>query len=220
MVGTSFLIVLAILLLFFIMSGLSVINVSYSQNYLSKLEELLNQSYQTDPLAGLKDIVPGLNMLPYENSLFGLEMQYPPDWLKTEYGSVSVEFLPPTKGNDTENYVGLWVYILPNGPSTSYLSLEDLVPQVLEEHKKTFTNFQLIKHNSTATLGGSPANILIFTYSNSTIGPVKVMEVIANKDSLTYVVKYIATSSTFPNYLATVQKIIESVKIGDSKIHI
>ncbi len=154
----------------------------------------------------------------YENPTYGIQIQYPFNW-RVDEGDVDsddnvtdiVSFVALI-GNDSET----------DGPSL-YISIDDASSSNLNEYLTTTIidyndteDFEVIESNTNGILGGKPAYKLVFTdvddddidYENMEIGTI-----IGDK---VYFAKYEAEEAQYSDYLPTIQKMIDSLKINAS----
>jgi serine/threonine-protein kinase len=154
------------------------------------------------------------NFLTYENSTYGIKIQYPPDWIYKEGENAS------TSNNNTSSSTPIQsiVNFIPT-PSTSInIGVQDfklrgmtadLLANLLIANKdQILPGADIIQSNST-TLAGNPAHKFIFVK-----GEAKAMMVFTIKGDKAYYVFYGTRSPVqYSTYLPRVQKMIDSFEI-------
>jgi hypothetical protein len=159
--------------------------------------------------------------LTYENSTFGIRIQYPSDWQKLEFSrrdssGIAVIFRsPPENASDTklENLL-IQVGNLP----FQNISLEALNNANVDTLRNSLVDFKLIESTAT-TIAYNPAYKIVYT---DTVGQdeLKTMQVLSIKEDKAYLITYTAQASRYDRYLPTIQKMSDSFRIGDSGITI
>lgn len=145
----------------------------------------------------------------YQNSTFGILLQYPMNWLKEDFED-GVGFVAPPE-NKTDRYVET-VDIIVSPVSNS--SLDSMVNQTIDNYKDSLNDFQLI--NSTSIIvGGNPAQLILYSYSDATIGSAKAMDVITTNGSNIYNILYITKPGDFLDHIESIQNLIESFQIRE-----
>jgi hypothetical protein len=157
--------------------------------------------------------------LTYENPIFGIRIQYPFDWEKLEFirrdsSGIAVIFRsPPENASDTklENLL-IQVGNLP----FQNISLEALINASVDNLRNSLVDFELVESTAT-TISYNPAHKIVYT---DTVGQdeLKTMQVLSIKEDKVYLITYTAEASRYDRYLPTIQKMIDSFRIGDSEI--
>ena len=150
---------------------------------------------------------PASNFLTYENPAVGIKVQYPSDWLKNATGQ-GVIFVLPNRNNTSnpEQFLArLDAYNAPSFPPT--IPLKTMADGVLNGYKMTLLNFQLESYTN-ATLAGSPAVKIIYTFINSKGGNVKATDIGTIKNNRLYVIQYYVEAAKYQNYLPILQRIV------------
>jgi len=145
------------------------------------------------------------NFLTYENDDYGVKISYPSDWEQKETEDLIVAFLSQkADASDTiQENLGLTM----NDLAGQYLTLQDYNKLAIEQLKQTFPDIKIIESGSTV-LSNLPAYKVVFTASD-----LKFMQVWTIKNELAYVWSFVSTESEFPDYLGTVQKMLDSFEI-------
>jgi hypothetical protein len=168
--------------------------------------------------AGTVAVTPITNFLTYQNSTYGIKMQYPSDWLyregNTSNGSVQtiVTFVSPNiltaPTASVKALVGLTIAIqsLPfhNLPLNTYTILN------LNNLKQTQPGFQLLTSNDTTLAEGNPAHELTYTAASG----LKTLAVYMIKENKAFILEYITgQEATYLTYLPIAQEMIDSFQI-------
>jgi predicted secreted protein len=162
------------------------------------------------PSPTLPNVAP-ITMLTYTNSIYGITIQYPQDWLKLEDASagVPVAFVVRPKESDSDTGRDGIQIIVSNisVPET----LDVYTQNLIQEQEQSRHDFKLIDSTST-TLAGNPAHKIVFT-SKIVQHEVKSMYVYTIKNNNSYTVIYSAQSYRYPDSLGIVQQMIDSFEI-------
>ena len=156
------------------------------------------------------------SFLTYHNSTYGINIQYPSDWLYkgNEISNDSVQsivnFASPTLFTSSSNksipVVTVGIEKLPfyNVPLDLYTNL------TINYLRKSEPGFSLLGSNDASFAGIKPAHKIVFTSDSGR----KTMAVYAIKGDKAYIIEYIAGSgATYSNYGLIAQKMIDSLQI-------
>jgi hypothetical protein len=151
------------------------------------------------------------DFLIYENSTFGIKIQYPSDWLKktTDQG---VTFVLPVERNSSnpENFLAkLDATTISRVPATA--SLKGLADGVINGYRKSLPNFQFESYSNT-TAAGSPAVKIAYMFTGYKDGNLKATDIATIKNSRLYIIQYYVQSK-YQNYMPMLQKMVESFTI-------
>jgi hypothetical protein len=158
--------------------------------------------------------------LTYENPTYGIRIQYPSDWQKLEFSrrdslGIAVIFRsPPENASDTK-LENLLIQV-GNLPSQN-ISLEALNNANINNLKQSLIDFELIELNATTLSGNNPAHKVVYTNREGE-DELKTMQVVSIKEDKVYLITYTAEASRYDRYLPTIQKMIDSFRLGDSGI--
>src|SRR5262249_1812707 len=146
----------------------------------TQILQITNAQSNTTNIASTKttNMNSSTNFLSYENSVHGIAIKYPSNWLKKEPQNKSsddfVTFISPS-GSGLVNIRG--------GPPALNISLEQWSAGAIDLLRKSFTNFTLLGSNLT-TLAGLPAREIVFSGMIPSSGyEIKVLEVLTIKDA-------------------------------------
>jgi eukaryotic-like serine/threonine-protein kinase len=151
------------------------------------------------------------DFLIYENSTFGIKIQYPSDWLKNTTAQ-GVTFVLPGERNSSnpENFLAkLDATTIAGVPANA--SLKGLADGVLNGYKRSLPNFQLESYTNT-TAGGSPAVKIAYMFTGYKVGNLKATDIATIKNGRLYVVQYYVQSE-YQSYMPMLQKMVESFTI-------
>jgi eukaryotic-like serine/threonine-protein kinase len=155
----------------------------------------------------------------YENSTYGIRVQYPSDWSVQESNTTGTlikiaTFFSPT-GPDSDPTAGVTIYMDKLLRSTTTLNnYAHFVAFTDYENNTNFHAFKLLELNTNSSiLAGKPAYTLIGTYDLHSFGLQKLMEVGTIIGDKVYYVQYIADAPRYTDYLPIVQKMIQSLVI-------
>ena len=171
-----------------------------------------NTTNKPSPSPSTISTKPTGNFLTYENPAIGIKVQYPSDWLKNATGQ-GVIFVLPNRNNTSnpEQFLArLEAYNVPSVPPT--IPLKTMADGVLNGYKRTLLNFQLESYTN-ATLAGSPAVKIIYTFINSKGGNVRATNIGTIKNNRLYVIQYYVEAAKYQNYLPILQRIVDSFTI-------
>ena len=159
----------------------------------------------------------------YDNQVHGIQLVYPKDWTASTSGIPAyngiVGFYSPlenlTDVLPAEITLSITTYLRP-------VSLDDYTSATLSALEQQGIQ---VEQSSSKTLAGKPGHTITFSPSNSLPGPYsqappqqslptfKVMQSWTVIDNKIYLMSFTAESSKFTNYLATAQKIMDSLQI-------
>ncbi len=165
--------------------------------------------------------------LTYENPAYGVKILYPDNWEKFEEDlphNVVVTF-NPTKNDPNPIIGGIDVLIAPVPPN---LTLDDYTRDYILLLGVIYTEFRIVESVPT-TLADNPAHKIVYTgrperddildrqiKGDDTLD--KVLEVWTIKENKAYIISYYAEQRTYDNYVATVQKMIDSFEIDTGSL--
>jgi eukaryotic-like serine/threonine-protein kinase len=150
------------------------------------------------------------NLLLYENSRFGVKMQYPPDWEKKEYNTspaannTIVEFSGPSKS--VFNTPMLSIFIFPSNNT----SLENAIDETIKDIENTN-----VSSSRVATLdNNTKAYMLNYTIETSHTVFQK-MQIWTQNAGYIYAITYTETPDRYKTNLPTVFRMIDSFTLFD-----
>jgi eukaryotic-like serine/threonine-protein kinase len=155
----------------------------------------------------------------YENPAYGIQIQYPSTWIIYAGDMFSgddaidiVSFLGSVK-SDTKAYApSLYISIIsPPSPDLN-LNLNEYLTRITNDYKAKLKEFKVIESNTNSILAGKPAYKLVFTDEEDEIY-YKTMDIGTIIGDKVYSLSYVAQREQYSDYLSTVQKMINSLKI-------
>jgi hypothetical protein len=160
-------------------------------------------------------------LLRYENSTYGVSVQYPSDWTKNEtnyfdkssqYQDI-VSFNSP--GANTEgNYIVGFSITTDRYPSSLDLNkyMKNEIKNLRDDPQNA--NFQLLESSTNSFLGGHPAYKTVYTYTPPDSHIIhQYIETGTLIDGKVYYIYVIVDADKYPYYLPTIQKMIDSFQI-------
>lgn len=153
------------------------------------------------------------NFLPYQNSTYGIKIQYPSDWQKQENGTKQdtqtdiVTFYAPASNTNAN-----LDFSINDISDEKGISLAQYANNSLTDLKQSLTNFKLIESNGNNHMSGLPAYRIVYT-SNDAHNVTKTLETGAIKGNKVYVLAYEAGISEYNKFLPIIQKMIDSFQI-------
>jgi hypothetical protein len=141
----------------------------------------------------------------YSNPNLGFSLEYPSNWQREEI----LTFVSPQGGIDNRapEVIRVTTEVLP----TSDYNLERYTEAALGQ-VEVFQDFRLLNSSST-TLGGLPANLIVYTFTDESQTPLQNLQVWAVKDGMAYVITYGGTPEEFDSSLPAFQSIIDSFSL-------
>jgi eukaryotic-like serine/threonine-protein kinase len=154
------------------------------------------------------------NLLTYQNSTFGIKMQYPSNWEKQENGTRQdtqtdiVTFLSPVINSRANLDVSIDDISGEKG-----ISLTQYANQNIADLNQSLPDAKLIASNTNnVVIAGLPAYRMVYTSADgSTI--LKTMEIGAMKGDKVYILTYEAAMQEYAKYLPVIQRMIDSFQI-------
>ena len=159
------------------------------------------------------------NFLLYGNPVYGFKINYPADWEKTEFSGdiqeghrkIVVNFISPLESaSDTfREYLIIEVGML---GSQAALSFQYAINTYLAS-LKSLPNFKLIE-SSILSVAVSPAQKLVYSYSNPEVGVTKTMDLLVYKNGKLYLLSFNSDAHKYNAFLPTIQEMINSLQFG------
>jgi PsbP-like protein len=157
------------------------------------------------------------NFLIYESSAYGFKIQYPSGWEKIEFSGgieeshrkIIVNFVSPLEGaSDTfrEYFIIEVGTVEPRPTLPVQYSFNTYINSL-----KSLPSFKLIESNI-LSLADSPAEILVYSYSNPEVGVTKTMDMLIIKNEKLYLLSFNSDVVKYNNYLPTIQKMLGSLQ--------
>ena len=157
-------------------------------------------------------------MITYENSTYGIRMQYPSNWHKEENLSSGsdnnsmlvdvVKFISPTK-NASDTSSESFDLKIDNISDIKPITLAKYANNSIEDLRK---DFDIIKLDRNASLSNNPAYKLVYTGVEEGVN-LQAMLILTIKDDKAYIISYNAEPTKFSYYLPTLEKMIDSFQI-------
>ena len=159
-----------------------------------------------------------IDILTYQNSSYGIKIQYPANWTKDEG-----DFDPNDDVTDIVEFSSPSENTSDSEPETLGISIEELTDEnrtldeyansLITDYKKTLTGFNLVESDTNnSMLSGRPAYKLVYTDREDDTN-YKTMEIGTIIGDKVYYIEYIAEEERYTNYLPTIQMMINSFEI-------
>ncbi|MDZ8183933.1 MAG: protein kinase [Nostoc sp. ChiSLP02] len=151
------------------------------------------------------------NFLTYQDSIHGIQIQYPKNWRIEETPNlITKQFLIFSSPQESEqdNFQELLTINIENFSGTLKEAKDVFIKQV----KATLSDATILD-TSEATLAKKPANKLIFIGKNGQKS-LKSLQILTLKGDRAYIITYSATIDDFDRFLPTAEKMIESFEIN------
>jgi hypothetical protein len=156
----------------------------------------------------------------YENPAYGIQIQYPSTWIIYAGDMFSgddaidiVSFLGPVKNDTKAHAPSLYISIISLPPPD--LNLNEYLTKITNDYKAKLKEFKVIESDTSSILAGKPAYKLIFTDEEDEIY-YKTMDIGTIIEDKVYFLSYVVQREQYSDYLPTVQKMIDSLKITTS----
>jgi hypothetical protein len=157
----------------------------------------------------------------YQNSTYGIKMQYPPEWNVTEFNNTAgartklvVGFLSPIGVQSISDRNSESVVVGVENLSSSNMGLAPYTTLQLSLLSQVTQDFNLLESHPT-TLANNPAHQIVYT---ETVGPLKLkkMQVWTLMDGKAYIINYGADEPSYPSQLPTARRMLDSFEIINS----
>jgi hypothetical protein len=194
-----------------------------------KERQLNNQQHSVNPDVSTMDSrsnnsnIANIHFLIYQNTIFGMKMQYPSGWEVHENNNSSLNnedftqiasFLSPMKTNSESlgKLEEMLIIYVKNMPFPN-LSLDEYARNHIAHLKSTFLKsmkFTLIDFRPTALTKGSIGQTIIYKVRPVDESEIKTTEVLTMKGNNIYLIKFTSRSSKYSEYLPVLQKMVDS----------
>jgi hypothetical protein len=188
-----------------------------------------NPFYRSSNAQNITSIAPTpstiANMSVYENSTYGIKIQYPSDWIYTEQGRTNIVAFIPSSSlnsillNNIQNNTSKTSTNQTNIPPSVIIGFEFLpfhnIPltaynNMIINSLKQSPGFQFVASNATV-LAGNPANMIQYTQ-----GPLFTLAIYTIVGNQLYTIAYIVDSTQYLNYIPVVQQMVNSLVINST----
>jgi hypothetical protein len=161
------------------------------------------------------------DFLTYENTTYGIRIQYPAVWQKGESNQTSqdnvintiVAFRAP-KDRISDTIAENVIIGVENLPPEENISLAAYSTLQIADLTQFSTDFDL-EQSTPIVLAGSPAQKIVFSETVQQI-PIKTMQVWTIKDNKAYIITFAGEAAKYSDYLPTIQKMIDSFEFINS----
>jgi hypothetical protein len=148
----------------------------------------------------------------YQNSKYGIKIEYPANWLKTEPGSAI--------GNDRYKQINVVTFSSPpnNDPVLMVIvanktvgTLTDFASEGINQHRIIYPDFNLLKLGN-VKLGDNPGYNFIFNASDPN-GKFTAAQIWTIKDNKLYLIVNTVSEHLYPLTWPTIQRMVDSFEI-------
>jgi hypothetical protein len=161
-------------------------------------------------------------LLTYENSTYGIRMQYPSDWITSETNNfdnrdqyLTVVTFDSPGINSKGEYIADIMQAIDKYPSSLNLNqyMKDSF-KYYRQHPEDYRNLQLIESSTNSLLGGHLAYKMVYTYTDPDTRLMhEILETGTIIDGKGYYIYVNVDADKYPYYLPTIQKMIDSFQI-------
>ncbi|MBU0958322.1 MAG: hypothetical protein KKB31_00095, partial [Nanoarchaeota archaeon] len=154
--------------------------------------------------------VPTATWSTYENSAYGITINYSSDWQKNESIPLNVVTFAyyPEQNTLSSAVLSIMIYDLSSQPMT----LEEYTQFSLNQLEQDIFNYDQIEVAATVLAGG-PAEKVVYTGEMSQT-LLKFMQIWTIKNNKVYLISYVAPAQLYSDSLSTIQKMIDSFEIA------
>ena len=175
-------------------------------------DSLAQQSNSTT----IKNQTKPIDFLVYENSTFGIKINYPKNWaLETLPDDPPLTNIVIFYSPESKDYVsvGMDTYDYSN---TKIDTMKELLKEAISAYASfpdDFKDFKLLASSSNKVLAGLPAYMLEAEYQDSEFGKQMILETGILKDQINYLITYMASPSQYKQYIPIVQSMLKSFEM-------
>jgi photosystem II reaction center protein PsbP len=144
--------------------------------------------------------------LTYDDLITGFSIKYPPDWERAQHIDKSITFIAPKESNSDTFPAGLGIIFK---EVASNMSLSFISQTQLNTLKNLYPDINILE-SSDITFAGHPAHKIIFTATDNTSHLRKAMQIWFKDDTKAYLITYKADVEKFPQYLPTIEKMLNT----------
>ena len=158
------------------------------------------------------------NFLTYENSTWGIKIQYPSNWVKQTSGQ-GVTFALLSNGTNGNNENNMQQFLaklnltsIAGVPTNA--PLKALADRIVDSYRHFLHNFQIQSYSNT-TLAGNNGIKIVYSYADPKNTNFNATDIATIKNNRLYVIQYYyVQSSTYQDVLQTLQKVVNSFQIS------
>ncbi len=153
------------------------------------------------------------DFLVYINADYQIKISYPKDWIPNEnLPDIIVAFSATSASDNFQENINLVM----NDVSAQSPTLEEFTKSAIENLQMAFQDIEIIESGS-AKLSGNNAQKIVYTATSGELS-LKVMQISAVKDGISYTWSYVAEENSYNDYISDVQKMIDSFEIIPSDL--
>ena len=217
--SSSHIAILFILLMTFSLSLLII-----TMLYIPQQQEAMAQNTTTTPPppSQATNITTREDFLTYENTTYGIRIQYPAGWQEGESNQTSedsvlnyiVAFRSP-KDRISDTVAENVIVSVENLPPEQNISLAAYSTRQIADLTQFSPDFDL-QQSIPTVLAGIPAHKIVFSETVQQQQTIKEMQVWTIKDNKAYIIAFAGEAAKYSDYLPTVQKMIDSFEFINS----
>jgi hypothetical protein len=158
------------------------------------------------------------DMLVYQNTTYGIKMQYPSGWEVTDFNNSAaapvklvVGFLSPIGVQRATDRIPENILVAVENLSSRNMGLAPYTTLQLSLLSEGTQGFNLVESLPT-TIANNPAHQIVYTETLEQL-KLKKMQVWTVKDGMAYLIIYAADEADYPSQLPTVKKMLDSFEI-------
>ena len=157
------------------------------------------------------------NFLTYQNSTYGITVQYPSDWIYVGHDTIHdpltqpvVTFTPIETSDST--LVRIAITPLPLVEEEQKPSLNQIANRTIELDQQTLLDFTLNESKPIKLKDGTAAHMLSYNYTDPDFGATEALDIFMIKSNNLYVIEYFAEPQTYPIHLPKFQTMLDSLE--------
>ena len=153
-----------------------------------------------------------VDLLTYQNSTFGIKIDYPKNWELEEYVDSPPAFFSP----ESKDYVSVSVDI-EDYSNKQIDNIDKVLQDSIEyytEDPESYPEFNLLSSTTNKTLDGFPSYMFEAEYQDSEDGKTMILETGTLEDDIIYYIEYSASPTQYDHYLPIIQTMVKSLEIS------
>jgi hypothetical protein len=159
------------------------------------------------------------NFLTYQNSTYGVAIQYPPDWTYIGHDTTLqpitqpiVTFTPLDPLDST--LVRIFVTPLPAQGEGQKSSLSQIAERTIELDQQTLSDFRLNESRPMILKDGTTTHKLSYNYTDPEYGLTGALDITLLRDNNLYLIEYFAEPQLYTNHLTRFQTMLDSLEVS------
>jgi tetratricopeptide (TPR) repeat protein len=192
------------------------------QNITSTSEPSLNNnqtdsSNSTSVINTIDNNTANASFLTYQNSTFGITVQYPSDWIYVGHNTIldplsqPVVTFSPMEPSDT-TLARIWITPLPVVGEEQKASLDQIAERTIELDQQTLQDFKLNESGPITLKDGTAAHMHSYSYTDPDFGRTDALDILMIKSNNLYAIEYFAEPQMYPIHLPKFQTMLDSLE--------